>query len=446
MQQATLESQNSTVAGSNLRTRRKIKKTTRKHKSKLQKSVSAALDSGNSTATGSNLNPQQKTENTARRSGPRLKENASAADTARFCYTALGKDEYRLLEIAPGEKDAPLVCTLKHTSFQSKEWYCALSYTWGSPEPPFFIKCDGSDMRVTRSLHGALHKMRRTSRHVLVWADAICINQSDNSEKSQQVMRMCEIYAKASRLFIWLGNPVTASDADVAVGALWKLHKHARPVESLFKKSSWTSAMFNEVLQKMKQVEEVEPVGENEWLQLRDFFSMPWFSRVWIFQEVASVWALSRYDILVGYGNCTINWLTVLVNMAGSLGPVCPLDDRITANTMHHELDKVSRMRNVNIYCLQDGKNEGRVAEALARKSPRDGRNQGALEPDSERAIDYIAIVVDVRKLAAEGSDFFQPDAGRDAAQMLELVLNMFSDGPYQRIPQLLHCHHSHFQ
>lgn len=394
------------------------------------------LDLEDSTAAGSNLKPLQKTQKTARRSKPRLKERASAAETASFRYTTLGKDEFRLLEIAPGKKDDPLVCTLKHTSFQSNEWYCALSYTWGSPEPPFFIKCDGSGIRITRSLHEALIRMRRTWRPVLIWADAICINQRDNSEKSQQVMRMREIYAKASRLFIWLGNPVTASDADVAVRALDKLRNYVNPLGALDNKTSWTREVLDEIWQKMKQAE-IEAMEENEWLQLRNFLLMPWFSRVWIFQEVASVMAVSPFNILVGYGNRTVNCHTVLKNMSvpASFGR-CTI-----SSTMHRELRMEGSLRNVNIYCSEDGKNEERVAEALARKSPQAGH----FDPE-DKATTRIAIVIDLRRLVAEGSshsDISQPDSGRDAALMLEVVLHMFSDGPYQRIPQVLHCHHS---
>ncbi|KAI1462799.1 heterokaryon incompatibility protein-domain-containing protein [Annulohypoxylon moriforme] len=41
-------------------------------------------------------------------------------------------------------------------------------------------------------------------RHI--WIDAICINQQDNDEKSTQVQMMLEIYARAKRVNIWLGE------------------------------------------------------------------------------------------------------------------------------------------------------------------------------------------------------------------------------------------------
>ncbi|KAF2267344.1 hypothetical protein CC78DRAFT_457395, partial [Lojkania enalia] len=36
--------------------------------------------------------------------------------------------------------------------------------------------------------------------------DALCINQSDNGELSQQVVILAEIYSHASRVRIWLGE------------------------------------------------------------------------------------------------------------------------------------------------------------------------------------------------------------------------------------------------
>jgi ABC-type uncharacterized transport system substrate-binding protein len=36
--------------------------------------------------------------------------------------------------------------------------------------------------------------------------DAICINQSDKTEKAQQIPLMAEIYARASRVIVWLGE------------------------------------------------------------------------------------------------------------------------------------------------------------------------------------------------------------------------------------------------
>lgn len=39
-----------------------------------------------------------------------------------------------------------------------------------------------------------------------LWIDAICINQDDIAEKNSQVAMMAEIYKKATRVNIWLGE------------------------------------------------------------------------------------------------------------------------------------------------------------------------------------------------------------------------------------------------
>jgi hypothetical protein len=40
---------------------------------------------------------------------------------------------------------------------------------------------------------------------MLLWADAICINQSDINERNTQVKLMGEIYRTATRVHVWLG-------------------------------------------------------------------------------------------------------------------------------------------------------------------------------------------------------------------------------------------------
>lgn len=49
----------------------------------------------------------------------------------------------------------------------------------------------------------------------MLWIDAICINQEDDDEKGQQVQSMAKIYAKASRVIVWLGE--AAEDSDQAL-------------------------------------------------------------------------------------------------------------------------------------------------------------------------------------------------------------------------------------
>ena len=48
-----------------------------------------------------------------------------------------------------------------------------------------------------------------------LWIDAICINQipgDNDDEKEQQVRAIAKIYAKASRVIVWLGEAADQSD------------------------------------------------------------------------------------------------------------------------------------------------------------------------------------------------------------------------------------------
>ena len=69
--------------------------------------------------------------------------------------------DIRLLRLMPhNDLTAPIYCELFEYSFQESSkgthLYEALSYVWGSLEPPKFIFIDRHNLRVTENLHTAL--------------------------------------------------------------------------------------------------------------------------------------------------------------------------------------------------------------------------------------------------------------------------------------------------
>jgi hypothetical protein len=48
--------------------------------------------------------------------------------------------------------------------------------------------------------------------------DPVCINQRDDTEKTQQVMQMDLIYTRAVKVRVWLGPP--SEDSDLAIDKL----------------------------------------------------------------------------------------------------------------------------------------------------------------------------------------------------------------------------------
>ena len=120
--------------------------------------------------------------------------------------------EIRLLRLLRcSDPASPIHCSLRHISLQHDFAYEALSYTWGDESDPAFICIDGAILSVTRNLHAALCALRNTDNDRDLWVDAACINQKDLAERGREVLRMLEIYGRATHVVIWLGEE---SDSD----------------------------------------------------------------------------------------------------------------------------------------------------------------------------------------------------------------------------------------
>ncbi|KAJ5722029.1 HET-domain-containing protein [Penicillium malachiteum] len=146
------------------------------------------------------------------------------------------------------------------------------------PGSSHYISINGYRLRITPNLHAALRSLRNQFVERFLWIDAICINQEDTAEKGQQIAYMAEIYSKASRVIIWLGEGQDGSDkaleeACLAAGEMTKSSSIRPQVKELFLK-----------------------VLDN-----------PWFERRWVLQEVAAArhviikWGPTEVD---GYSFC----------------------------------------------------------------------------------------------------------------------------------------------
>jgi len=128
-------------------------------------------------------------------------------------------DEIRVLRVHPSASiDDPVICDLRIVSLGDNPEYAALSYTWGPPLFDHQITCDGRNFMITGSLHWALRRFRATGWQIL-WADQICIDQSNLEERSRQVLLMKDIYEKALKVFVYLGEG--SSDSQEGVDLMW---------------------------------------------------------------------------------------------------------------------------------------------------------------------------------------------------------------------------------
>ncbi|KAI8711317.1 HET domain-containing protein [Fusarium sp. LHS14.1] len=131
-------------------------------------------------------------------------------DVSHLIYEPLNPaiDEIRLLTLHPASQaDSKLFCTLSHASLIAETpAYEALSYVWGKPNLSASILLDDVNVQVTPSLVSILSALRLDKQARVLWIDALCINQSNVQERSQQVSLMRKIYSCCRQDIAWLGE------------------------------------------------------------------------------------------------------------------------------------------------------------------------------------------------------------------------------------------------
>ena len=104
--------------------------------------------------------------------------------------------------------------------------YPTLSYCWGNPNDTTAILVNGAETQVTKTLAEALRCLARTSHfceRFKLWVDALCIDQANYVERSEQVSVMRSFYSGAWSVFGFLGPE--ANDSGKALRLLITLAK-----------------------------------------------------------------------------------------------------------------------------------------------------------------------------------------------------------------------------
>ncbi|KAL4888376.1 heterokaryon incompatibility protein-domain-containing protein [Aspergillus ambiguus] len=129
------------------------------------------------------------------------------------CEIDKTKDEIRLLKVYPGAGNEVIQCELLKASLGADPIYSALSYVWGAQTKKERILVNGRNISVTTNLYQALRRIRARSRDTptIIWADAICINQSQPVERNHQVGLMGKIYSNCQEVLVWLGEMPSAN-------------------------------------------------------------------------------------------------------------------------------------------------------------------------------------------------------------------------------------------
>ncbi|KAH7256186.1 heterokaryon incompatibility protein-domain-containing protein [Fusarium tricinctum] len=130
---------------------------------------------------------------------------------------------FRLLTINPSQHESSIIsCTMQNHEMTRCPPYEAMSYTWGDDKATETILVNGGHFALRPNLFSALKSLRSLDSPRLIWIDAICINQQDESERNHQVWQMNNIYSRAAVVNVWLGSATASSDA--GIGFLEKFH------------------------------------------------------------------------------------------------------------------------------------------------------------------------------------------------------------------------------
>ena len=201
-------------------------------------------------------------------------------------------DDIRLLHIQSGVSDERIICNLSTANIRQFPKYEALSYTWGSLEYTKSITCNGCRVMVTENLYDALQQLRPRDGTRTIWIDAICINQSDDIEKSLQVRIMHQIYQQAQHVYIWLGTAPEEDEKAIrllkALSSLFRRYPGSEDFHGIIKPTEEGMSHLN--MLELEGVAEMKRLfalpDSTAWKALACIFHHPWFTRVWVIQEV----------------------------------------------------------------------------------------------------------------------------------------------------------------
>lgn len=207
-------------------------------------------------------------------------------DELRMKYNQLKSSRaIRLLDLLPASLEDPnrLNARLIEVNLTDAPPFEALSYTWGPPVFDQAIQFTDGCLHITENLASALRAFRHPSATRLVWADQICINQADDSERSQQVALMDQIYTGTECVLVWLGAETQATTQ--AIEGLKLLARIAKLCGVNGAKDANVRYDFAQSTDQQKEVMQ-KLVDEYDFTKLQVLYSMPWFYRLWIVQEV----------------------------------------------------------------------------------------------------------------------------------------------------------------
>ena len=196
--------------------------------------------------------------------------------------TQLHACDIRLLTILPsGKTDAPVECKLRRYQAETAPEYEALSYVWGDATNLVMVRCNDLDVSITRNLRKALWTMRDSETPKTIWADALCINQTNIEEKNIHVPLMGRVYSQATNTVIYLGEASLEEASAVEHGLMTVFNL----LDNIRLQAGASEDDDDLILPLLERIPNQPPIDAS-WPTIIKFFDQDWFVRIWCVQEV----------------------------------------------------------------------------------------------------------------------------------------------------------------
>jgi len=181
----------------------------------------------------------------------------------------------------------------------------AISYAAGDHKDTEEILVNKRPFNAFRSLAEAVRAIRdqphtceaSTTFAPLIWADQICINQSDPDERAYQVQYMRDIYETARGAIIYLGEDTYNGRG---VDFVRKITAYLQDRRILLENEDDVS-LLNRTAEWVEEYAE-NPAHTKDWMALREILEAPWWRRGWICQE-----AITSKTGTIVHGTSTIS-------------------------------------------------------------------------------------------------------------------------------------------
>jgi len=218
--------------------------------------------------------------------GAKRKREAESPTVAPedYEYTPLpGHGWVRLIRLLAGKEQEEIECELITTSMdEADDTYEAISYVWGDNKNRVNISCNKRKLSIGVNLADALRRFRQQTKPRLLWADAVSINQADDTERGHQVKRMGRVYEKARRVIVWLGHDTEG----IAKDSFELIIETNSCMDKLMGKSKHVDCWRHCCIPRL---EPPYPIcsDKSKWAQVYKIMTLQWFKRLWVIQEAA---------------------------------------------------------------------------------------------------------------------------------------------------------------